>query len=222
MGKQKIYMSVTDEMREFLESSKTTIPNCIEIDELYTAVVSHNQTKSNFVNINDLLKNSKIMYRRTEGTGGEKFSELEIMRRNAEERKYQKSISNIKLGGKSVTGASSDVKSASESLSFASHFILAFASSFLLGYYFAEYALSVTDESYKYIAGGAASFLTLIIESLLFIIREEKRSKVDKRCSLVRKSPIRQSIEQTGDGESSIVAKEESQEESVIRSRKRR
>ena len=204
MVKQKLYMSVTDELREFLLPimGQDKVPKCIEIDELYTAVVNYNQKncETKTVNINDLLKNSRIMYRSTEPseerTGN--LSELELMRRRADERKYQKSIANIKLGGGSglgKSGAVSDVKSASESISFASHFIFAFASSFLLGYYFAEYGLGLTNDSHKYIAGGAASFLTLIIESLLFIIREEKRTRSPKKAS--KRVPLRESIEQT-------------------------
>ena len=124
------------------------------------------------------------------------MSEIELMRKRAEERKYQKSIANIRLGkGVGKLGAASDVKSASESISFASHFIFAFASSFLLGYYFAEYGLGITNDPHKYIAGGIASFLTLIIESLLFIIREEKRSRSPKKIS--KSVPLKRSIEQS-------------------------
>ena len=191
MGRQKIYMSVTDQIKEFLAPlmDEGKVPNCIEIDELYTAVVNFNQIhcESKTVDINDLLKDSRIMYRSMNESsshpGGKKLSAIELMRLRAEERKYQKSIANIKLGGgQSIkAGVASDVKSASESISFASHFIFAFASSFLLGYYFAEYGLGLTNDSHKYIAGGAASFLTLIIESLLFIIREEKRGRSPKK-----------------------------------------
>ena len=191
-------MSITPEMKPVIGDTDKT---CIEIDELYTAVVNYNQRHCDMVSsgepidINHLLKESRIVYRSNEEEQRSAKSELELMRMRAEERKYQKSIANLSSTILTTNGASTDIKSASDSVSFATHFIFAFASAFLLGYYFAEYGLGITTDSYKYICGGAASFLTLIIESLLFIIREEKRSKLLLKKGGRRSSPLKQSVQ---------------------------
>jgi len=167
-------MSITPAMEELLKRTTETIPNAIEVDYLYALALKHS------IDINKLLDGSEVVYRLAAADQKAELSELEHMRRRAEERKYQKSIasvSRILLAGK---GEKSPFKSASESIAFATHFIFAFASAFLAGYYFAIYGLETESDAIKYMCGGAASFMTLIIEALLFIIREEKQERKSK------------------------------------------
>ena len=169
----KLYVSISPELKEFLSIEKIQYKDDkIEIDELYKLVSARNAKSAEFVDMADLLANSVVLSRLQEP--GKTGSELEQMRRKAEERKYQRSI------GKSLAkvNVSTDVKAASESIAFATHFILAFISAFLLGYYAGEYVWGL-EETGKYICGGAVSFSTLILESVLFILRDNKQ-KMDR------------------------------------------
>lgn len=181
-------MSVTDKLRDFLLRERgVSLPEgaSIEIDEVYMHATQHNSKYASnpekCVHVAQLLDKSKIVYRTKSPECGSHLTEIERMRAKAEERKYQKTISGISLAR--TMGAGSDFKSAAESLSFATHFILAFISAFLVGYYLGEYVFAFQRQDYKYILGGACSFGTLILESLLFIIREEKKQMVGSKRS---------------------------------------
>ena len=174
-------MSISDEVKEFLlhRAFVKTVPNSIEIDELFALVSTYNHKHpQDSIEINDLLINSEVVFRTSSAQPPSNESELETLRRRGEERQYQRSIANVSDRGKGA-GAATEIKAASESVSFATHFILAFLPSFLVGYYLGEYIFELS-ESGRYICGGAASFLTLILESVLFIIREEKRAMIPK------------------------------------------
>ena len=86
------------EIKEFLAPlmGEGKVPNSIEIDELYTAVVNFNQKncETKTVDINDLLKDSRIMFRSMDESssppGGKKlsdfFSSLQISIKNYREK----------------------------------------------------------------------------------------------------------------------------------------
>lgn len=174
----KIYISLNPEIKTlFTRTNIEVSSDCVEIDELYNAVAKFNDSHPDeMIEISALIENAKIVRKEPNPAGVDhaKFSEMEILRMKAEERKYQKAIQNI-VSMKSVDR--SDIRSASESIAFASHFVLAFGSSFLLGYYLGEYMFGFEKAEYKYMVGGACSFATLILESVLFIIRDLKQSR---------------------------------------------
>ena len=187
----KIYMSISPELQAFLQKVRPGVEpgDRIEIDELYALMAGQE------VDINVLLANSTVVAR--ERPLDAPMSELEMWRKRGAERKYQRSIQGVKPA---TLMASGDVKSASESISFATHFIFAFLSAFLVGYYLGEYVFDLSEPG-KYICGGAASFFTLLLESTLLIIREQK----PKGRPLVRsqKKPQVHSKEQ---GSTSVIA----------------
>ena len=180
-------MSITPQLEAVLRRNNKPVGQSIEIDEVYRLSAEHNERyPGDLVDVGELLKDSHLVYRsRPPGppaaTG---MTEMEVMRRKAEERKYQRSIAGV--GKMQSVTAVSDVKAASESITFATHFIFAFASAFLVGYYLGEYVLELQKEEHKYILGGACSFLTLILESVLFIIREEKAVMIESKKRVVK------------------------------------
>jgi hypothetical protein len=178
----KIYMSITPRIEEFLtHQHKSPIPASIDIDELYRLVAACNEASSSSpIDINSLLEGSFVVHRTNPPSNISNLTEIELLRLRADEKKYQKSIKSLNAGGVSKS-ANSDIKAASESISFATHFILAFGSAFLAGYYFAVYGLETESDPVKYMCGGVASFLTLLIEAILFIIREEKNERIKQR-----------------------------------------
>lgn len=213
-----MYLSVSPELREFLVHKRKleTVVSDMEVDEIYKHVYNHNENyPHDTIDVANLLTQSVIV-RRESIASHKDLTEMEILRLKAEERKYQKSIEKI-ASLKSKSGSQkSEFKDASESVAFASQFILAFASAFLLGYYLGEYFFEFTKNEYKYILGGACSFATLILESVLFIIREEKKELITSNKpkftgpAVFRSSP--------SSGETSIVSQEEIQE--TLRKRK--
>jgi hypothetical protein len=149
----------------------------VEIDDVYKAVTAFNNshTPEESIEIASLLETSEIIRRERSDRSMNlsTLTELEQMRLRAEERRYQRSIENVVTMKKSNN---SDIRSMSESIAFASHFILAFGSAFLLGYYLGEYLFGFEKSEHKYMVGGACSFATLILESILFIIRDNKQN----------------------------------------------
>ena len=180
-----IYVTPSAELRTILFRLKREPKNDrMEIDEVYQVVSDFNeQYPSEAVEISTLLENVEIEKTRPVPSNPD-LSEIELMRLRAEERKYQRSIAD--LPSLRTTSAGSEIKSASESIAFASHFVLAFGSAFLLGYYLGEYIFEFEKDEYKYMMGGACSFLTLILESALFIIRDQKQT----RAAQVKSKPV--------------------------------
>lgn len=171
-----IYVTPSAELRTILlRLKRESTKDRMEIDDVYKVVSEFNERyPSEAVEISSLLENIEI-----EKSGRlpivPEMSEMQLMRLRADERKYQRSIANLP-SLKPITAARSDIKSASESIAFASHFVLSFGSAFLLGYYLGEYIFEFQKDEYKYMMGGACSFLTLILESVLFIIRDQKQT----------------------------------------------
>lgn len=171
-----IYVTPSAELRTILlRLKRESKKDRMEIDDVYKVVSEFNERyPSEAVEISSLLENVEIEKTRPLPKVPE-MSEMELMRLRAGERKYQRSIADLP-SLKTITAARSDIKSASESIAFASHFVLAFGSAFLLGYYLGEYIFEFQKDEYKYMMGGACSFLTLILESALFIIRDQKQT----------------------------------------------
>jgi len=177
----KLYISITPEIKTIFTRTDTEVSgDSVEIDQLYEAVAKFNESHPDeMVEISSLMESAEIV-RKERGPAQvdlSQLSEIEVMRLKADERKYQKSIENV-VSFK--TNNRSDFRSASESIAFASHFVLAFGSAFLLGYYLGEYLFEFERAEYKYMVGGACSFATLILESVLFIIRDQKQSRTPR------------------------------------------
>ena len=179
----RLYITITPDIRALYVRSGPDRPSGdkIEMDELYKVVGRFNEKfPKESVEISTLIEGSEIEKKPSESTSHHELSEIELMRLRADERRYQRSIENLS-SLKSKAKEKSEVKSMSESIAFASHFVLAFASAFLLGYYLGEYVFDFQKDEYKYMVGGACSFLTLILESVLFIIRDQKQNRAPVR-----------------------------------------
>jgi hypothetical protein len=194
----RIYLSVSPEIKTLFSRTNTELDSdMVEIDDVYKVVAKFNDSNpaEECVEIATVLAGTAIVKREPFSRDMSGLSEIELMRLKAEERRYQKSIENIPSLSIKSNGEKSEVKSVSESVAFASHFVLAFGSAFLLGYYLGEYMFEFQKEEYKYIVGGACSFATLILESLLFIIRDQKqtptsRQAINKRAKSVNNMTV--------------------------------
>jgi hypothetical protein len=158
-------------MREVFSKTGRKVPESgVEIDDIYKTLGKYNESHA-IVAISSVLEGSVVVKKETPQNEASHLSEMELMRLRADERRYQRSISSIPVMQKM---GKSEFKSASESIAFAAQLVLAFGSAFLCGYYLGEYFFGFEKEEHKYILGGTCSFLTLILESVLFIIRDSK------------------------------------------------
>ena len=218
-----MYVHVTEPLREFLVQKRSvhTVPNEVEIDEVYKHVSEHNSNNlHDQVDVSTLLKDSAVLRRDSRNVELQSdLSEMQLLRLKAQERKYQKSIENI-VSIHSKSHGKSEFKDASESIAFASHFILAFISAFLLGYYLGEYIFEFSANEHKYMLGGGCSFATLILESLLFIIRDQKKELIaSKKPGSMIGAPVSQTNERIPATESNISASDIRQQKDSIRNR---
>jgi hypothetical protein len=215
----KLYMSITEELREFLIGRREfrKIPSEMEIDDIYMHVSQHNALNpQNLINVSLLLKDSVVL-RREKALLDPNLTEMQLMRLKAGERKYQKTIENVSTQ-KISKAEKSEFKDASESVAFASHFIVAFVSAFLLGYYLGDYIFEFSATEYKYMLGGACSFATLILESALFIIREQKKELAASK----KTQPFVFSSSQPPGSESQMISVGEQLDEATLRKRQLR
>merc|ERR1719333_1123124 len=106
------------------------------------------------------------------------MTELERMRLQSEERSYQHMVRGIDALRK-VT--KNELKESQTGMRFATNFatqvIVAFIGAFALGYFFVEVFVSEDNQVMKVLAGAACSFLTLLLESTLFVVHEEKEQR---------------------------------------------
>ncbi len=182
-------MKVTPEISEFLRANmklkKEAEAASIDLDHICSLVATFNSKNPKLASVDlaKLLESSSISHRVRRPTQQAPATEIESIRKRAQERQYQKSVAGVVPTREE--GAASDFKSMGDSISFASHFILAFVSSFLAGYYLAEYVMGITEPTIRYIIGGAASFLVLIVESVLFILQENRRTSKKKTTRII-------------------------------------
>ena len=178
-----LYVSITPATREFFKKCgketrrKYEEKDDIEIDEVNELINVFNNRKENRkrkpVLMHEVLEGCQTTQRIP--SVQPELSEVEQMRLRGAERKYQKSIEGAAPKPRSHEADMSDVSIASKTSAFAGHFIISFAGAFALGYYFVETFVDQDDFTLKAIVGGVSSFLTLIVESALFILYEEKQ-----------------------------------------------
>jgi hypothetical protein len=98
-------------------------------------------------------------------------SEIEKIRLQQEERRYQESVKDLKLSKHAI---SDDVRDMRETYLVVSNFFLSFVGSFLFGFFSTQLFLNWRFE-YCVFAGVAAAVLILGVEAVLFVIRDEKK-----------------------------------------------
>ena len=196
--KSALFVTITPKTREFFKKCGKDVrqqyedQDDVEIDEIHELIQDFNKKnkKRKPVLMHEVLEGCQTTQRIP--APAPELSEVEEMRARAAERQYQKSIEKSKPTLRSHERDMSDVSVASKTSAFAGHFVIAFAGAFALGYYFIETFVDPENFTLKAIAGGITSFLTLIIEAVLFIIYEEKqrikKERAEKERTTVNKT----------------------------------
>jgi len=194
-------VSITPTLRAFLNAYEDTREKYegvdeIDIDEVY-ALVGKRAAGCNASDgdeqprIDHLLKGTQVKRRIAQAR--RPMTEMERLRALAEEKSYQRRIDDLKPKGTSNWGE--EIRAASRSTATATNFIVSFVGAFLFGYYVIEIFLDANDFTLKCVVGGISSFLTLIIESILFIVAEEKAARKEKRKEKKRRRTEEKKLE---------------------------
>mmetsp|Transcript_52449 Transcript_52449/g.125321 ORF Transcript_52449/g.125321 Transcript_52449/m.125321 type:complete len:241 (-) Transcript_52449:83-805(-) len=188
----KVLVSVTPELQRFLQTSlvenahEYARSSTVDIDDVYRLVDEHHQRGGETVKIHEILEGSQVVER---VTSEPPLTELERMRLESQERAYQRSVEGLapmrESQRREVGAQSAGLKFATN---FATQVIVAFIGAFLFGYYFVENFVAADNFTLKVIVGAGCSFLTLLLESILFVVHEErsrmikeKRRQIDQR-----------------------------------------
>jgi len=187
----QLFVSVTPSIRQFLETvtseargdeTPDASAESVDIDELYRLAAEHGKCTKTNVNLNEMLAGAEIVERR-EATGPA-LSDLERMRLGSEERKYQQMV----RGVAPLTGAKAKQRqggSFASSFSFATNFAtqaaVAFIGAFALGFYFVETFVAPGNFEAKVIAGAFCSFATLLLETSLLVVHEQKEQMIEQK-----------------------------------------
>ena len=194
-----LFVNITPTAREFLEKcdkqtqQKYEAAESIDIDEIKELIDAYNaksedkssgKKKQKFkpVMMHEVLEGCQATHR--VAAARPDMTPIEEMRALGAERRYQRQIAGVKPIQRSHEQAMSDVSLASKTSAFAGHFVVSFAGAFALGYYFVENFYDPENFELKIISGGVVSFVTLIIEAILFILYEEKERM---RKDMIRK-----------------------------------
>eukprot|EP00746_Dinoflagellata_sp_MGD_P010652 gnl/MRDRNA2_/MRDRNA2_122058_c0_seq1.p1 gnl/MRDRNA2_/MRDRNA2_122058_c0~~gnl/MRDRNA2_/MRDRNA2_122058_c0_seq1.p1 ORF type:complete len:224 (+),score=54.08 gnl/MRDRNA2_/MRDRNA2_122058_c0_seq1:71-742(+) len=182
----EVFVSITPALREFLKEDKDTrrdyaLVDEISLDKVYALVDerqkrAQKEKKKQPPMVHELMEGSEVVHRK-QLQSDQELTPVERLRLESEERKYQRSVQDVGPLKFKPTGTTEDHTGQHLKLAtgMAGQFIVAFVGAFALGFYFVENF--VTDDfTTKALSGAGVSFLTLLVEVLLFIIREEKQS----------------------------------------------
>lgn len=174
----QVFVSVTPEVRDFLKKCRMkgaqdrAEDEAIDIDELYRYIDDHNKHGDSPVPIQEIMAKSEVVSRRH--LSEEPLTELEQMRAESRERAYQASVKGCTPLHK-VTRVESNKEPIRFATNFATMALVAFAGAFAFGYFFVENFVAPGRFEAKIIAGAFCSFFTLILESVLFVLRDQKK-----------------------------------------------
>lgn len=187
----QVFMSLTPAMKSWLpsckapEASRLVDAEDADLDEIYRLVEEHTKLGGDPPQLYELMQGSEVVRRKElplEAEGGGPMSELERMRLEAQERSYQRMIQGVAPVTRQRRKDPGEGQYALKfATSFATQAIVAFIGAFLFGYYFVETFVSPDAFNAKVIAGAACSFSTLLLETVLLVIHEQKEQmKADK------------------------------------------
>mmetsp|Transcript_125319 Transcript_125319/g.390151 ORF Transcript_125319/g.390151 Transcript_125319/m.390151 type:complete len:226 (-) Transcript_125319:49-726(-) len=184
----QVFISATPKVLEFLEecsakgaAKRHKDAGSIELDELYRLVDDHERGGGPPVKIHELLEGAEVTERRE--ARAEPLSELERMRVESEERRYQHLVRDVapltKLKRQEPGEHQQGLRFATN---FATQVVVAFIGAFLLGYFFVETFVAPDSFNAKVIAGAFCSFFTLLLETFLLVVHEQKKEMLEQRA----------------------------------------
>jgi len=179
----RIEISVSPELQGFFRVAglKEAHADTVDLDFVLEQVEKWNSrpsdealSHSNPFDVSELLKNCKITARTQSPEPAGNF-DIVRLRKEAEERRYQRSVKAV--SSKEATAFGPEIKEASSSVSFALNFIISFVGAFLFGLYSTEIFLDWRRPSAA-LAGAGCAVGTLVLETGLMILRDGKKARM--------------------------------------------
>merc|ERR1719210_889197 len=111
------------------------------------------------------------------------MTEVERLRADAEERKYQRMIAGVapNSAAKKKLEGMQPYQAINWATNFGTQVLVAFIGAFLLGYFFVETFVDPTNTTLKVCAGACCSFLTLLLETCLLMVHESKDEMIKRK-----------------------------------------
>lgn len=180
----QVFLSMTPGLREFLRDCRVdrgralATEDKVDMDEIYRLADEHQKAGGDFVQVHELLEGAEVVGRVQPPRPA--MTELEKMRVDAEERKYQRMVEAVAPDRKRKS-AGDQVGEFSWATNFGTQVIVAFIGAFALGYFFVEVFVAPDNQVLKVIAGAACSFCTLLVETCLLMVHETKERMIESK-----------------------------------------
>lgn len=182
----QVFLSISPALRDFLRECRVEAARGladeerIDMDEVYRFADEHQKLGGDIVKVHELLEGSEVVSRKKASEAH--LTELERLRLDAEERKYQRMVEKVAPTHASKRHTDNSIEGLSWATNFGTQVLVAFVGAFALGYFFVETFVS-TDMTVKVIAGAGCSFLTLLLETCLLVVHESKTVMIDKKLA---------------------------------------
>jgi len=182
----QVFVSVTPAMRDFLRQTNAAgaadavNEDAIDLDQIYRLANEHQKLGGKNVKVHELLEGSEVVSRVK--TAESEMTDLERLRSEAEERKYQRMVEGVApLNQSKKKSAGAHIEGLSFATNFGTQVLVAFIGAFALGYFFVETFVAPDNSTLKVIAGAACSFLTLLLETCLLMVHESKEEMIARK-----------------------------------------
>jgi len=188
----QVFVSSTPALKEFLSSCKAdgakelADADSVDLDELYRFSAEHSAAGGTPVRLHEILADAEVVERKRKDYSRPDMTEVEKMRAQAEERKYQNSVKGLVVDPAIMRAKRHDpTENAGAAMKFATNFatqtVVAFVGAFILGYMFVETFIDAENFNAKMIAGAGTSFCTLLVEVLLLVVHEQKDHMIEEK-----------------------------------------
>mmetsp|Transcript_26676 Transcript_26676/g.69713 ORF Transcript_26676/g.69713 Transcript_26676/m.69713 type:complete len:233 (+) Transcript_26676:99-797(+) len=201
----QLLVSVTPAIRAFLlgcgeeGAAERAEHDAVDMDELYRIAGSMRGRQGvEAPRIHELLEGAEVLERRR-APEPEPLSEVQRMRQESQERAYQRMVSGVSFArGKASSTQSGDLSSGFKfATNFATQVIVAFIGAFALGYYFVETFVDEHNFTFKVLAGAGCSFCTLLLETCLLVVHEQKAEMMQAKRALESERSKRRLVQES-------------------------
>jgi hypothetical protein len=170
-----VSVSVSSELKAFFRfiGDAHCHDQSVDLDYALQKISEFNEKAEKPFNQAELLQDCHVVARKKKTLDTSGLSEIQQMRMQMDERKYQESVKSLKL---STFCVREEVKDLKEAYFMAAHFFISFFGSFLFGALSTNLFLAWSME-HSVFAGVACAVFILCVEAMLYIIREKKLRK---------------------------------------------
>ena len=182
-----ITISMSPELKAFFRfvGDAKCHDNVVDLDYALNRIGAFNEKAKKPFNQETLLKDCHVVARSRRNNqiaeNEDDLTEIQKIRKQIEERKYQESVKNLKIPNS--FSLKEEVKDMREAYILVSYFFVSFIGSFLFGYLSTNLFFSWRMEQSVF-AGVVCAVFTLAVEVVLFVIRDQKKAMRKNKKSI--------------------------------------